>query len=51
LKNFKQTLIFYFQSRFDFKIFIAIRIEIENLSRINRTLIEKVSADPENSCK
>jgi len=39
LKNFNRTLIFYFQSRFDFKIFIAIRIAIENLNRINQTLI------------
>jgi len=32
-------LIFYFQSRFDFKKFIAIVIAIENHSQINRTLI------------
>jgi len=39
LKNFWQTLIFYFQARFDFKISIAITIPIENLIRINQTLI------------
>jgi len=32
-------LIFYFQSRFDFKIFIAIMIAIEKRFRINQTLI------------
>jgi len=39
LKNFQQTLIFIFQSSFDFKIFIAIAIPIEKLIRINQTLI------------
>jgi len=34
-------LIFIFQSRFDFKIFIAIMIAIENAIRIDWTLIEK----------
>jgi len=32
-------LIFYFQSNLDFKKFIAIMIAIENLIRINQTLI------------
>jgi len=40
-------LILYFQSRFDFKIFIAIRIAIENLIRINQTLMKKYPADPD----
>nr|WP_320161052.1 hypothetical protein [uncultured Methanoregula sp.] len=34
-----QTLVFIFQSNLDFKKFIAIMIAIENLIRINRTLI------------
>jgi len=39
-------LIFYFQSNFDFKIFIAIMIAIEKQFRINQTLVEKSSAEP-----
>jgi len=39
LKIFKQTLIYFFQSSFDLKILIAIRIVIENVIRIDRTLI------------
>jgi len=39
LKIFQQTLIFIFQSSFDFKISIAITIAIEKLIRINQTLI------------
>ncbi len=34
-----RTLIFIFQSNFDFKISIAIMILIENLNRINQTLV------------
>jgi len=34
-----RTLVFYFQSRFDFKKLIAITIAIENRSQINQTLI------------
>jgi hypothetical protein len=41
LKIFQQTLIYFFQSSFDFKILIAIMIAIENLIRINQTLIKK----------
>jgi len=40
-------LSFYFQSRFDFKIFIAIMIAIEKQFRINQTLIENCSSRPE----
>jgi len=32
-------LTFYFQSSFDFKIFIAITIAFEKLIRINQTLV------------
>jgi len=39
LKIFQQTLIFIFQSSFDFKILIAIRIVIEKMIRIDRTPI------------
>jgi len=39
LKIFKQTLIFIFQSIFDFKISIAIMIAFEKPIRINQTLI------------
>jgi len=39
LKIFNQTLIFIFQSSFDFKILIAIMIAIEKSIRINQTLI------------
>jgi len=40
-------LIFYFQSRFDFKIFIAIMIAIENRSQINQTLIFIFQSHPD----
>jgi len=45
LKNFRQTLILFFQPNLDFKIFIAIMIVIENRCRINQTLIEKILPD------
>jgi len=45
LKIFLQTLIFNFQSSFDCKIFIAIRIAIKKLIRMNRTLIGKFQPD------
>jgi len=40
-------LIFYFQSRFDFKKFIAITIAIENRSQINQTLIFIFQSNPD----
>jgi len=40
LKKIQQTLIFIFQSSFDFKILTAIMIVIEKSIRINQTLIK-----------
>jgi len=47
LKIFKQTLIFIFQSNFDFKISIAITIAFEKPIRINRTLIIIFQLNPD----
>jgi len=41
------TILQFFQARFDFKISIAIAIPIENLIRINQTLILIFQSNPD----